>query len=407
MNIAILGYGKEGRAVENYFSAHFPGTTFDIFENLAPAEFTAKDYSAYDLIFRSPSIPPFENAKLTSITKYFFDHCPCKIIGVTATKGKGTTCSLIKALLDAENYDAHLVGNIGVPALGVLGNLNANSVVIYEMSSFQLWDLKKSPNVAVVGMIAPDHLNVHRDFADYVAAKAHIAGFQTAADALIYYKNNQFSQEIANLSRAKTKIPYPFEAPEDILSTLKLPGAHNRANALAAIAAVAAFKNLTPAEYCKNYNKTVKSGLATFTGLPHRLEFLREIGDVKYYDDNFSTTPGSTRVAIDAFPGQNLIVIAGGRDKTAGADLPEIAEILNSKNVKKVILIGESGHALYKNFKNPKFELAETLESAVKTAENAAAPGDIILMSPAAASFDMFDNVYARGDKFQELVSKL
>lgn len=412
MNIALLGYGKEGQAVEKYFSAHFPGITFDIFENLTPAEFAAKDYSAYDLIFRSPSIPPFENEKLTSITKYFFDHCPCKIIGVTATKGKGTTCSFIKSLLDAEGEDAYLVGNIGVPALEVLDNLTESSVVVYEMSSFQLWDLQKSPAVAVIGQLEPDHLNVHKDYAEYLAAKGNIARFQSANDTCIYFSKNYESAKLAELSPAK-KITYPYDVPADILTSVTLPGQHNKENAMAALAAVAALKNLSIEDYLHDFSRFIKKGLSDFHGLPHRLEFLRNFNNVYYYDDNFSTTPSSTRVAVNAFAGRNTVIVVGGRDKTGNKDLPELYEILQMPNIKRIILIGESGHELARLYPDDRFRVANSLAAAVTgarlEAEALATPDNpaIVLMSPAAASFDMFKDVYDRGRRYSELIKQI
>ena len=408
MKIALLGYGKEGQAAEKYFKNKY-NATFDTFENLAPTEFANLDYSPYDLVLRSPSIPPFsQDPKFTSITRYFFDHCPCNIIGVTATKGKGTTCSFVKSLLDAGGYDAYLVGNIGNPAIEILDQLTPNSVVVYEMSSFQLWDLEKSPHVAVIGHLEPDHLNVHHSFEDYLGAKSHICAYQTNDDYLIYYSKNPDSARLAERSPAH-KIPYPFDVPNEILDFITLPGAHNRENAIAAIAAVASFKNLSPNEYLNSYADEIKSGLANFHGLPHRLEFIREINNIRYYDDNFSTNPASTRVAINAFPNDNVIAIIGGRDKTNYADLPEIYEIISSPNVKKVILMGESGHEIAKKYSNENFILADSLESAVQSANQAATNYDssVVLMSPSAASFDMFKNVYDRGEQYQKIVNKL
>lgn len=409
MNVALLGYGKEGKSTENYFRGRFSDAHFDIFENETPEQLRQRDYSQYDIIFRSPSVPPLGLPNESSVTKYFFDHCPCKIIGVTATKGKGTTCSFIKALLDAENYDAYLVGNIGVPALDVLDQLSENSVVVYEMSSFQLWDLQKSPSISVIGQLEPDHLNVHKDYADYLAAKSNITTHQSADDYLIYFAPNPETAKIAGQSPAGHKIPYPFEVPPSILDAVTLPGEHNKNNALAAIAAVASFKNISPDEYCTNFTEKIKQGLSSFHGLPHRLEFVREVGGIKFYDDNFSTNPSSTRVAVNSFPGSNLVVIVGGRDKTGNADLPEIYEILQAPAVKHIILMGESGHALFEKYQDLRFHLAKSLEEAVTTAATLAKPleSPVVLMSPSAASFDMFENVYDRGAKYQELIRSL
>lgn len=415
MKIALLGYGKEGKSTEAYFKKHFEDLECDIFENFTYDEIKQNDYSSYDMVFRSPSVPPLHLPNETSVTKYFFNHCPCPIIGVTATKGKGTTCSFIKSLLDAMNEDAYLVGNIGVPALDVLDKLKPTSVVVYEMSSFQLWDLEKSPHVAVLGQLEPDHLNVHKDYADYLAAKANITKYQTSDDYLIYYLENPETNRIAETSPAQ-RIFYPFPISKDIESAITLPGIHNRNNALAAIAAVASYKNISPDEYLRDYKTEIIEGLKSFHGLPHRIEFLRELNGVKYYDDNFATNLSSTKVALDAFRSSNIILILGGRDKTNYEDLPELHKLIQPLNISRVILIGESGHKLYQDFHEPKYILVESLKEAVaaakQEAEILAAVGYsdqdiIVLMSPAAASFDMFKNVYDRGDKYQSLIKNL
>ncbi len=408
MKIALLGYGKEGKSAENYLKNHLDNPEISIFENFDPEDLKMKDFSSFDYVFRSPSVPPLNLENESSVTKYFFGHCPCPIIGVTATKGKGTTCSFIKSILDAMRKKAYLVGNIGSPSVDILDELDANSVVVYEMSSFQLWDLKKSPKVAVIGQLEPDHLNVHKDYEDYLNAKANITRYQTEEDYLVYYQNNPETVKIADTSKAK-KVPYPFEIPDDVRSAIKIPGKHNEENALAAIAAVASYRNISPNEFLAKYKDEVIEGLSNFRGLPHRLEFLRELNNVKYYDDNFSTNPSSTRVAIDAFPNHNLVVIIGGRDKTDNEDLPEIYEILQSPQIKKIVLLGESGHELARRYGDSRFILTESLQAAVEAAKNEAeklGPA-IVVMSPSAASFDMFQNVYDRGDQFKNLILSL
>ena len=406
MKILLLGYGVEGKAAENYFKSHIEDAEIDILENFTPAEIKQGDYSSYDIIMRSPSVPPLNLPNESSITKYFFDHCPCPIIGVTATKGKGTTCSFIKSLLEAHNEDVYLVGNIGEPAINTLDNLKSTSIVIYEMSSFQLWDLQKSPHIAIVGQIEPDHLNVHNGYDDYLNAKGNICRHQSANDYCIYYKDNPESVKLANLSAAK-KVSFPFEIPDDIRNSINIPGEHNVNNALAALAAVACYKNISPDEYIRSNKTKIIKGLSSFHGLPHRLEFLRELNNVKYYDDNFSTNPSSTRVAVNAFSNDNLVVIVGGRDKTENKDIPEIYEILQSPQIKDIILMGESGHELANRYDDTRFTVVESLEEAVKTAREKAeaqAPA-IVLMSPSAASFDMFENVYDRGTQYKLLIS--
>ena len=412
MKIAILGLGIEGKSVEKYFKSHFKDIKIDIFDNETPKQFRKRDYSSYDIFFRSPSIPPLGLPNESSVTKYFFDHCPCDIIGVTATKGKGTTCSIIKALLDADKRDAYLVGNIGVPALDILDKLTAHSVVIYELSSFQLWDLQKSPHISIIGYIEPDHLNVHEDYADYIRAKSNIARHQSPDDYCVFYSQNNDSVHLADTSPAH-KIPYPFTLPAEIISAVKLPGTHNLNNAMAAIAAVACLKNISPDEYLSSCKSQIITGLQSFHGLPHRLEKIRTLNGIDYYDDNFSTNASSTRVAINAFPNDNLVLILGGRDKTDFKDLPEIYDVISSPQVKKVVLIGESGHELSKRYQDSRFTLAESLTEAVNLAKSLAesltdtSQKTIVLMSPAAASFDMFKNVYDRGEKYQNLIASL
>ena len=416
MKIALLGYGKEGKSVETYFKKHHSDLECVIFQDFTPEEIKQKDFSSYDSVFRSPSVPPLHLNNETSITKYFFDHCPCPIIGVTATKGKGTICSFIKALLDAHHEDSYLVGNIGVPALDILDDLSESSIVVYEMSSFQLWDLGKSPHIAVLGHLEPDHLNIHKDYEEYLGAKANITKHQTSHDYLVFNRNNTEAARIAVPSKA-TKIAYPFNDFDDIEAVIRdsitLPGRHNQENAMAAIAAVACFYNLSPDEYLRTKKDTILTGLSSFQGLPHRLEYLRELDGVKIYDDNFATNLSSTRVAIEAFKGKNLTIIVGGRDKTDNEDLPKLYEVLKSPWIKNIILIGESGHELAKNYQDNRFTITESLEDAVNTAFTKAREtvsdnrDTILLMSPAAASFDMFENVYDRGNQFKTLVEHL
>lgn len=409
MTIAILGYGKEGQSVEKYFNQKDEKTA--IFDNFTNEDLKNLDLKNYSMVFRSPSVPPLDKT-WTSITKYFFDNCICKIIGVTGTKGKGTTCSLITSILKSLGKTVHLVGNIGNPAIDILDKIQPDDVVVYEMSSFQLWDLNVSPNIAVVLGIEPDHLNVHKNFEEYVDAKSNIARYQKPEDACIYNISNEFSKQIANTSPAK-KFPYPLlNRPanlDELLNNLYIPGKHNRDNAEAALSAVAALYEKPLDSFINEHFSELKTGLNNFHGLPHRLEFIRELNGVKYYDDNFSTNTASAKVAIDAFPNNNLITIIGGRDKTDYADLSELTELLNSKNVKKAVLIGESGHKLFEDYKNEKFILAETLKDAVKKARSEAESltDSIVLMSPSAASFDMFKNVYDRGEKYQTIIKSL
>lgn len=433
MKVAILGYGKEGRAGEVYFQRK--GAEVKVWREFSAEEVAGEDFSEYDLVLRSPSVRPFKCC--SSGTQYFFKHCPCPIIGVTGTKGKGTTCSLISAVLSALGRRVFLIGNIGIPAISVLDELDKDCVVVYELSSFQLWDLRHSPEVAVVLPIEPDHLNVHKNMTEYVNAKANIARWQKTEDVCIYNTQNEYAKAISKESRGE-KIGYPVEGGEWVaeveqknlkdkeseatklkrelnraLDSLAIVGGHNRENAEAAILAVASFLKVSLAELLAKHFSEVTKGLADFHGLPHRLEFVAEVAKVKYYDDNFATGAKSMEVAIKAFR-EPTVLIMGGRDKTNNEDLPEIFKILRqAENLKKVILIGESGHEIFRRYKDRRFVLAESLAEAVEMARQVAetevkeAGTVVVIMSPAAASFDMFKDVYDRGNQFQKLVKAL
>ena len=218
-----------------------------IFEHFDDAEIGSLNLEKYDVVFRSPSVHPHPeiNTKWDSITNYFMRNCPAKIIGVTGTKGKGTTCTMAAALLKSLGENVHVVGNIGRPAIEVLDKIKATDVVVYELSSFQLWDLQTSPYISAVLRIEPDHLDVHKDFDDYLTAKANIIKNQSANDACIYYLDNSYSVNIAKASQGQ-KLSYPLDISAEllaILDSLNVPGAHNRENAEAALLITYAYKN--------------------------------------------------------------------------------------------------------------------------------------------------------------------
>ena len=415
MKVAILGHGIEGKSAEEYFKKHNAEVTvFDPFNGTTDE---VAQLGSFDLVMRSPSIPPHADKDWSSITKYFLKHCPCPIIGVTGTKGKGTTCSLIASLLEKLGHKIWLVGNIGKPALDILDDVHPDDVVVYEMSSFQLWDVEQSPHFAVVLRLEPDHLNVHVDYDDYVNAKSHITAFQTSDDVCVYYRDNVDSCKIAELSQGH-KLSYPIRGNrsqiEIALKNLSIVGAHNGENAEAALTVVAAFENKSLDELLQSDPQKIAQGLHDFYGLPHRMQFVRKFNNVSYYDDSFATNTASLSVALKSFPGTPSILILGGQDKTNNADLPEIVQILqNTKELKHTILIGESGHALAQNFDLPDSTLAESLADAVVIAKQHAEKyantkaDSVVLFSPTAASFDMFESAYVRGDEFQKLVKDL
>lgn len=433
MNIAVLGGGVEGKALKKYFTSH--GHHVQIFDNFKDEDIKNFQLSDFDQVFRSPSVRPLDKS-WTSMTKYFFEHCKAKIIGVTGTKGKGTTCSIITSILRSimqqfewPSRTVWLVGNIGIPSIEALDHIAEDDIVVFEMSSFQLWDLEQSPHIAVVLRVEQDHLDRHYSLEDYHQAKANITKHQTSEDYCIYYRNNQTSAMIGNLSIGK-KLTYPIPESDrltELLDCLSIPGAHNRENAEAAILAVASFLNLSLTDLLTNSNlaAAVKAGLTNFTGLPHRLQFIRELNNVRYYDDNYSSAFPATDVALKTFENDPTILIAGGKDR--GLDLTDFkARLFNAKNLRHVILIGENKTRLAADEDPQKFILADSLESAVNIAQTLAEKivedtrsnydlclpvtvplRPVVLMSPGSASFDMFKNFEDRGQQYQNLINHL
>ena len=427
MNIAIAGYGIEGKSNYRYFSKlGHDITILDENPNVADlpegapvrlGENAFQNLADFDMVIRGgASVPPkLKGArKIWSATNEFLEKCPAPVIGVTGTKGKGTTTSLIAAILKAAGKTVHVVGNIGVAPLDALSTITQDDIVVYELSSFQLWDAEKSPHIAVVLMIEPDHLDVHASFDEYIAAKGNITRFQTETDTVVFAKNNLYSGLIAANSQAQkiaVQSEFTFYAKdgffwhEDVqicpTDALKLPGAFNLDNACAAIAAA------------WNYTqdgKAIQEGLSSFTGLPHRLKFVRNVDGVAYYDDSIGTTVGSATAAIRSFD-QPKIIILGGSSKGA-IDFTELAKAAADEGVKKAILIGEQASVIQKAlegagvaFDNLGSEV--TMGEVVAHAKEMAVSGDAVILSPACASFGMFKNYADRGDQFITAVNAL
>lgn len=427
MKIAIAGYGVEGKASYRYYTT--PENQVVIIDERQPADvpvdaslIVGEDAYAklngYDIVIRSPGLAPRKivtDGKVWSATNEFFAKCPAPIIGVTGSKGKGTTCSLIASILRAAGKTVHLVGNIGVPALDILADVQSSDIVVYELSSFQLWDLEKSPQTAVVLMIEADHLDVHTDMDDYVTAKSQIAQHQMVGDTLVYNVHNNCSQAIAESSVAQ-KRGYPtvdfahvqdgyfYYGEQKICSvdTLQLPGLHNQDNACAAINAVWSYTHDA---------QVITDGLAAFSGLEHRLKLVRELHGVRYYDDSIATTPGSAIAAVHAFDAPKVLIL-GGSNK--GADYYQLVdEALASDTIRAVLAIGQTGEVIAQLFHDKGARsLVNRLEThdmreIVAAATVCAQPGDVVILSPACASFDMFKSYADRGDQFIAAVNGL
>lgn len=431
MNVAVAGYGIEGKATVTYWRAQGAQVTVldeaprtDIpgdIESITGAG-AFDNLSQYDLVVRTASLRPDKLSsarKIWSATNEFFAQCPAPIIGVTGTKGKGTTSSMIASILSAAGKTVHLVGNIGVAALEVLPSIQSDDVVVFELSSFQLWDLEKSPHIAVVLMVEPDHLDIHTSMAEYLAAKSRISATQQTDDTVVYHAANKFSWSVALHGQGK-KVRYGvfdgggvyvksnnFLIQNDPIcgvDTLQVVGQHNVENACAAMTAVLAYDRTIAYEL-------LVQGLKSFSGLPHRLKFIRDVGGVQYYDDNYSSAPGAAIAALRSFTAPEVLIM-GGYDK--GVAFTDLAQAIKQQsNIRRIILMGQTkkrlADALDAVGATSIYELSSetTLTPIVQRARQLAEPGDVVIMSPACASFDMFVNFSDRGDQFINCVEGL
>lgn len=435
MKIAILGYGVEGHSAYDYWSNPYNQITVcDKNEKtIVPQAAIAKlgpDYlnglDAYDLIVRSPGLHPEEIVaansqeildKVTTSTNEFFKVCPTKnIIGVTGTKGKGTTSTLITRLLEESGHRVLLGGNIGKTAIDLLKDqIQPEDWVVLELSSFQLIDLKYSPHIAVCLMLAPEHLNWHADFDEYATAKSNIFAHQINTDIAIYYSENSSSRDLANVSSGK-KIPYyadPGAYVKDdhiiindqvVCNTvdLKLIGKHNWQNICAAI---------TASWQIDQDLQNVQRVVINFRGLEHRLELVREVGEVKYFNDSFASVPDAAIAAIEALPGPKVLII-GGYDR--GLDLSKLSISIkdHQSEIEKVVLIGASAQRVADEFRKVGFDnfqisLAGSMAEIVEIAKGLAKPKETVILSPGFPSFDMFENFEDRGTQFKNEVNKI
>lgn len=432
MKLAILGFGVEGLSAYNHFKDQ-EGIEITIFDAAKvpriPLPDTVRfvsienndfgDLHGFDKLIRTPSIAPSRivtDGEISSVMQEFFGLCPTRnIIGVTGTKGKGTISTLIRDILQQAGKRVHLAGNVGISVLDILPEVQPDDIVVIELSSFQLWDMQVSPHVAVVGMIEPEHLEIHADFADYLAAKANIAKWQQPDDVVVYHPTNEFSAQIAQQSKGR-KIRYNTPEGAQILygdivvqghavaarGEVQIPGEHNLENICAAVTAAWQFIKNTGA---------IRRAIKEFTGLEHRLEFVREIGGVEYYNDSISTTPGSVRAALNSFTPANEILIIGGQyDK--GVDFSDLAAELARQKPKKVWFVGPMGQKIFElarsaGYQNGELLLEWRMSEVVRKAAAIAEPGDFVVLSPAVASFGDFNNYQERGQKFKEAVEEL
>jgi UDP-N-acetylmuramoylalanine--D-glutamate ligase len=425
MKVAIISFGIEGQAAYQYWKAK--GADITIHDKNPEAKLPEgtksvlgpdylKQLDGYDLVVRGASVKPWEiqtKAPVTSVIKEFMAQCPARVIGVTGTKGKGTTCTLIARILGEAAWRTWVGGNIGQVPLEFLPKIRANHLVVLELSSFQLMDLDLSPHIAVCLMIAPEHMDWHRNMREYVAAKGNIFWHQQPEDLAVYDAKNDFSTQVAQLSPGE-RVPY-LAAPgarvekdriviedTDICGTdeVGLIGAHNLENICAAITATWDLVERDP--------EPVRRAVKAFTGLEHHIELVREVAGVSYYDDSFSTVPDSAMAAIASFD-QPKVIILGGSDKLATYEA--LAKAVKGGNVRQAILIGDTAPKIKAALDAVGFTNVimgpRTMPDIVSSARAVAQKGDVVLLSPACASFGLFENYKDRGEKFKAAVRAL
>ncbi|KKT39247.1 MAG: UDP-N-acetylmuramoylalanine-D-glutamate ligase [Parcubacteria group bacterium GW2011_GWA2_44_13] len=373
MKIAILGYGVEGKSAEKFLKSSLSCRTAKCWIEIRDVKKQGKGYlknlDKFDMVVRSPGIPflspEIQRAKkagveITSTTKLFFQNAKGILVGITGTKGKGTTATLLYKILKASHLatglpsgSVHLIGNMGIPMLDELPKLKKNSISILELSSFQLQDLDVSPHIAVVLDISPDHLNYHKSFKEYLEAKFPICNFQFSKNKAFYFSDNRYSEKIAMRGHGK-KIPVL----SDKNLKLKIPGAHN---------------------------------------------------GIRFYNDSASTNPAATVAAISAFK-EPKILIAGGAGKNL--DYRPIGKVLKNSNTKLIILNGQNRKEIGRAISGaessaPHIIYVKNLRSAINLAYKNVQKGGVIIFSPASTGFDQFSGYGERGEFFKHAVVKL
>lgn len=420
----LLSYGakvtvcdKNQAIAEEFLDEMKMGAAFQFGENYL-------DNLDADIIFKTPGIradiPQLLEAAergtiITSEMDVFFHLCPCKIIAVTGSDGKTTTTTLIHNILSKSGKKCHLGGNIGKPLLPEIEYIAEEDVAVVELSSFQLMTMTKSPDIAVITNIAPNHLDVHKGMEEYTEAKKNVFKFQGEGDLLVLNAKNDITSKLDSEAKGEVvffggedstvslrgNFIYFKEDPVLDINDILIPGAHNVENYMAAIGAVYAIAD----------KDSIYDVAKNFGGVEHRIEFVKEIDGVRFYNDSIASSPTRARAGLHAFD-KKVILIAGGYDKKIpfddfGYDIKERVKRLyligdTASKIKDAVLKACDGQRLI-----PIITQYQTLDSVVKEAYMSAQAGDIVLLSPACASFDSFKNFEERGKKFKELVKKL
>lgn len=436
-NISVIGMGISNRPLIKYlvslgakvtaYDMRTPeklGDIYSEFTSLGVKIVTGENYLddlSGEIIFKTPGLrfdhPALllakeKGSKITSEMEVFFDICPANIIAVTGSDGKTTTTTLIHKMMTEAGYKTYLGGNIGNPLLTEAENMKEDDWVILELSSFQLHTITKSPKIAVITNLSPNHLDVHKDYQEYIDAKKNIMLYQNEEDKLIVNRSNAETYKIGKEAKGNLT---EFSSKEDAyislkdgkimrgdtkvldISDIKIPGMHNVENYMAAIGAVEGLVS----------DDVILKVAKTFGGVEHRIELVRILDGVSYYNSSIDSSPNRSINTLNVFK-DKVIMIAGGKDK--GIPYDEIGPAICQK-VKTLILIGKTAdkidEAVTKAGGNVPVIRCESYEEVVNTARSIAKEGDTVLLSPASTSFDMFANFEERGNLFKKLVCEL
>ncbi len=387
-SIVILGFGREGRDTFRFLKKIFPKKKIGIADQKFDKNYLMK-LDDYDVIVKTPGIPfkilPKKIlGRITTQTEIFFNNCPGTIIGVTGTKGKSTTASFIYQTLKKAGIKAYLIGNIGQPVLSFLKKADSKSVFVYELSAHQLYNLKKSPKIAILLNIYPEHLDYYRNFKEYAEAKANITKFQTKDDYLIYNSLDSEVKKIATLRRGSGQEP----------KKIPIQGKYYQLD-IAAVKAVAKIFKIPE--------------LKKFKFLPHRLEYVGKFKGISFYNDSLSTIPETAIEAMDFLGNKVQTLILGGFDR--GLNFKKLAQRIKKSKVKTLILFPATGQRIWQELvedepqpRTIKHFFVEDMETAVRLAYQHTNKNKICLMSPASPSFGIFKDYAERGEMFKKFV---
>lgn len=443
--ILILGFGKEGESSYLFLRKHFPEKKLEIVDKnmnlltdkpylledinveVVLGEDYFRDIDYFDIVLKTPGISlkdfdisKFEN-KITSQLELLLEFVPCYTIGVTGTKGKSTTSSLIYQMIKDQGKDVMLLGNIGEPIFNDIDDMKKDTILVLELSSHALEFVKKSPNIAILLDIYEEHLDHYSSMEKYIEAKFNVAKFQSKNDIFIYNASNRYMQEF-NFNYKKSDYAIIEEDSElsktlnlksdnyvlidedriyfnktklfDSKLNMQLKGKHNENNVLFV---------LTVAKILNLDMEKAKNTIENFKNLEHRMEFVAEINDVKYYNDSIATIPEATINAVDALKNVNTLLV-GGKDR--GVELDSLYEYLKKSNIENIICLPKTGEYVYNSLKdtNKKCYLVKDMPEAVKLAKEVTKPNTICLLSPAASSYGYFKNFEERGKIYKECV---